>query len=87
MKFFDIANIFINCLIALGTIAVAILAIWGDWVKAKIYGPKLSLVLKNPEGSILSSAAKECGDVILNQEITPQNQMILAQKITKSVFA
>jgi hypothetical protein len=50
---YELANIIINCLIALGTIAVAVLAIWGDWIRAKYFGPKLSLVPHNLRGSVV----------------------------------
>ena len=35
---------------AVGTVAVAILAIWGDWVRERLAGPKLLLSLHDPEG-------------------------------------
>jgi len=38
-------------LIALGTIAVAVLAIWGDWFKHRLAGPDLSLVAHNFRGN------------------------------------
>jgi hypothetical protein len=48
----QIINIIINALIALGTISVAILAIWGDWVKQKLAGPKLIIeVLDSSTGT------------------------------------
>jgi hypothetical protein len=37
-------NTIINLLTAIGTISVAILAIWGDWVRSRWAGPKLTLV-------------------------------------------
>lgn len=37
-------------LTAIGTILVAILAIWGDWAKARIAGPRLTLVPHNLQG-------------------------------------
>lgn len=48
----QIINIVINFLIALGTIAVAILAIWGDWFKQVLAGPKLNIeVLDSSTGT------------------------------------
>jgi hypothetical protein len=44
----EIINAGTNGLIAIGTIAVAIFAIWGDSCRAWLYGPKLSLVLHIP---------------------------------------
>lgn len=39
-------------LTAIGTTAVAILAIWGDWIRFRIAGPKLELVPHNLQGEI-----------------------------------
>lgn len=39
---------------AIGTIAVAIMAIWGEWVRGKVAGPKLQLSLHDPEGEPLT---------------------------------
>jgi hypothetical protein len=51
----DIVNVIINGFIAIGTIFVAILAIWGDSIRAKFNGPKLSLVPHNNlRGSVVS---------------------------------
>ena len=49
----DVVNAIINGFIAIGTIVVAILAIWGDSVRAKFTGPKLSLVQHNLKGSVV----------------------------------
>jgi hypothetical protein len=35
---------------AFGTLAVAIAAIWGDWIRAKLLPPRLRLELSDPEG-------------------------------------
>lgn len=37
-------------LTAIGTVLVAILAIWGDWLKARVAGPRLTLVPHNLRG-------------------------------------
>jgi len=37
---------------AIGTVAVAIVAIWGDWFRAQIAGPKLKLALHDPNGDL-----------------------------------
>jgi len=49
----EIINAIINGFTAVGTIAVAILAIWGDAIKAKVAGPKLTLVAHNLRGSVV----------------------------------
>lgn len=41
-----------NWLTAIGTVAVAVLAIWGEWVKARITGPRLILVPHNLQGEL-----------------------------------
>jgi hypothetical protein len=48
----EIINAVINGLIALGTILVAIFAIWGDYYRARWYGPKLSIVPHNLRGEV-----------------------------------
>jgi hypothetical protein len=37
-------NLFIQLLTAIGTIAVAVIAIWGDWIKIKLTPPKLKII-------------------------------------------
>jgi hypothetical protein len=37
---------------AVGTVAVAVLAIWGDWVRDRFAGPKLVLSLRNSRGDV-----------------------------------
>lgn len=49
----DIINAIINGFIAVGSIAVAILAIWGDSIRTRFAGPKLSLVSHNIRGSVI----------------------------------
>lgn len=39
-------------LTAIGTLAVAILAIWGEWIKSYIAGPRLGLVPHNLQGEL-----------------------------------
>jgi hypothetical protein len=39
----DWISIFIQALIAIGTISVAVLAIWGDWIRSKLVPPKLKI--------------------------------------------
>ncbi len=41
-----------NWLTAIGTIAVAVLAIWGEWVKTHVAGPRLALVPQNLRGEV-----------------------------------
>lgn len=38
--------------VAAGTIVVAIVALWGHVIRARWFGPKLCLVLKNPKGEV-----------------------------------
>lgn len=37
---------------AIGTVVVAILAIWGDWFRARLAGPKLEVMLHDPAGAL-----------------------------------
>lgn len=40
----------IDGLVALGTLAVAVLAIWGDWIRSKLAPAKLEIELHTPQG-------------------------------------
>jgi hypothetical protein len=45
-------NLFIQLLTAIGTIAVAVIAIWGDWIKIKLTPPKLKIIALNIKGEL-----------------------------------
>jgi hypothetical protein len=45
-------SLFIQVLIALGTIAVAIMAIWGDFIRSKFAPPKLEIQSHNLRGTV-----------------------------------
>ena len=48
-------QVIIEALVAIGTIAVAVLAIWGDWFREKLgMGPKLGLRVRDTQGSLTS---------------------------------
>jgi len=41
----------VNLGVAIGTLAVALVALFGDWIRAKLFSPKLKIRLKNPTGN------------------------------------
>jgi hypothetical protein len=43
----EIVNAVINGLVAIGTLAVAVAAIWGDWLRSFVAAPKLRLIPHN----------------------------------------
>jgi hypothetical protein len=45
-------NLFIQLLTAIGTIAVAVIAIWGDWIKTKLTPPRLKIIALNTRGEL-----------------------------------
>lgn len=45
-------NLIIQLITSIGTIAVVIIAIWGDWLKAKLTPPKLQIVTLNTRGEL-----------------------------------
>jgi hypothetical protein len=45
-------DIIIRIIQALGTLAVAILAIWGDRIRSAVAGPKISIRLRNEKGNL-----------------------------------
>jgi hypothetical protein len=49
----EMFNTIINSLIAVGTLFVAVLAIWGDYFRSKLAGPRLSIVPHNLRGSLM----------------------------------
>jgi hypothetical protein len=44
-------NLIAQWCVAFGTLAVAIIAIWGDWFRSKVAAPKLSLSIHNARGT------------------------------------
>ncbi|MGA2796482.1 MAG: hypothetical protein ABSE63_02775 [Thermoguttaceae bacterium] len=46
---YNIISLIIQGLVALGTMAVAIIAIWGEWLRPR---PKLEIILDNPKGFV-----------------------------------
>lgn len=48
----DLYSIILNTFIAIGTVAVAVLAIWGDWIRSKLVPPKLSVQAHNIRGTV-----------------------------------
>lgn len=45
-------NLVIQLITSIGTITVVIIAIWGDWLKAKLTPPKLKIVTLNTRGEL-----------------------------------
>jgi len=37
---------------AIGTVAVAVVAIWGDWIRARLAGPQIALALRDERGDL-----------------------------------
>jgi len=52
MKCSEILTIIIQALAAIGVLLIAILALWGGWIKYKFFGPKLDVSLYNTEGDL-----------------------------------
>ncbi len=54
MTDFEKWQLVINSVVGIGTILVAILAIWGDWIRYRLGGaPKLTLTLRDPHGDLV----------------------------------
>ncbi len=49
---YSIVSLIIQALIAVGTLAVAIMAIWGDWVRSKVSPLKLIILPHNLRGTV-----------------------------------
>ena len=52
----EVVTAIAQVLAALGTIAVAVLAIWGDKVRGALAGPKLTLALRDVRGNLTTRA-------------------------------
>ena len=52
----ECASLIVNIFIAIGTITVAVIAIWGEWIRSKIYPTKLKIVPHNLEGNLTKFA-------------------------------
>ena len=52
MKCSEILTIIIQAIAAIGTLLIAILALWGGWIKFKFFGPKLAISLYHTEGDL-----------------------------------
>jgi hypothetical protein len=48
----DFIELAIQGLIALGTISIAVLAVWGDWFRSRLASPKLRINLRDPLGEL-----------------------------------
>ena len=57
-KSVDVLTVIVGAFTALGTVAVAILAIWGDTVRDRLIGPRLSLQLKETVGHAYGQGEK-----------------------------
>lgn len=62
MESFDWTTFFIG-LTAFGTILVAVVAIWGEWLRAKCVGPRLRLVPHNLRGDVTTVTVRDGQDV------------------------
>jgi hypothetical protein len=49
---YNLLSLIIQALIAFGTVSVAVLAIWGPWIRSKLVPPKLTLVPHNLRGIV-----------------------------------
>ena len=52
MSCYEFIIVIVQALVAIGTIAVAITAIWGDFIRNKYYGPKLNITLLDSLGDL-----------------------------------
>jgi len=55
------AGLIVQILVACGTIMVAFVAIWGDWIRHRWLGPELQLSLRDAQGTVTHSNNKKKG--------------------------
>lgn len=69
----ETVNAIVNGFVAFGTILLAVLAIYGEWIRSRLLGPKLKLVLDNPKGMLYPS-----GDRIYSLLVTNERPSAIA---------
>lgn len=94
-EYFDwkLIEIIIAALTAIGTLAVAVLAIWGDWFRAKFAPGKLTIEIHNHAGDLTHLTLPNGGLMhtyffhlkIVNKRhwISPKNCRVLLQAMSK----
>ena len=48
----ELWSIIIQGLVAVATLLLAVIAIWGDWIRHRLLGPKLTINLLDNEGTL-----------------------------------
>ncbi|MBI5291053.1 MAG: hypothetical protein HY872_04145 [Chloroflexi bacterium] len=71
MNNYSSTQLILEGLVAIGTIAVAILAIWGDWFRDKFAAPKLVLQLRDTKGNLTS---QQDGQGVIYYHLIVQNK-------------
>jgi len=59
LKDYNFLYIFFVALGSIGSILVAVIAIWGEWIRSKFFGPQLSLVPHNFRGNVTTATETE----------------------------
>jgi len=59
MDIISIIGLIVNILVAIGTIVVAILAIWGDWFRDRFASPQLAIRLRETRGNLTSMGGRK----------------------------
>ena len=90
MKSYKIWNLVIQAAVAVGTLLLAFIAIWGDRIRSRYLGPKLKVSLLNPWGELNPlNDGRQCRNYHLkvtnNRQGTPaHNTQVLLMKIFRS---
>ena len=48
----ELWSILVQGLVAVGTLLLAVIAIWGDWIRHRLLGPNLTINLLDTEGTL-----------------------------------
>lgn len=76
----EIISLIIQGLVAFGTLLVAITAIWGEYLRHLLAGPKLEIILENPRGLIAGQGSNK--RVILYQlKIINKRRWVVAKNV------
>lgn len=71
MKEYTTIQLILDIMVAVGTVAVAILAIWGEWFRDKLVAPKLVLELRDTKGHLTS---QQDGQKVIYYHLVVKNQ-------------
>jgi hypothetical protein len=78
-KTYNLFNLVVNIFIAIGTIAVFIVAIWGEWLKNKLNPLKLKIVFPEKFGSLTKITGQEIKLIYYHLKVINERKNAIAK--------